>query len=132
MASPPKPVLVVDDDWDILEAMHDTLAVEGYDTVDVGDGQRALDYLRSHPPPGLVLLDWNMPRMNAQQFMAALARDPLPETPPIVLLTADAKIAEKGAGYAGYLKKPVELDKLFETVRRYCGPGSRERSRYPD
>jgi CheY-like chemotaxis protein len=116
-------VLLVDDDWDIREAMHDTLAVEGYDVDEAVDGQSALDYLETHPPPGVILLDWNMPRMNGPQFMAELAKRPALGVP-VVLLTADARISEKAVGLAGSLKKPVDLDKLLETVGRYCDASS--------
>ncbi len=116
-------MLVVDDDADIREALQHALADEGYETVDADGGQKALAYLRSHPLPPLVLLDWNMAPMNGAQFMAELAKDTALSGVPVVLLTADAgaEAKAKGLPFAGRLRKPLTLDALFEMVARYCG-----------
>jgi two-component system response regulator FlrC len=115
-------VLVVDDDPDIREALRDTLQDEGYQLIEAFDGQKALEYLRSHPAPPLILLDWNMGPMNGPQFMVEAAKDPVLSKIPVVLLTADIRASDKAKtnGFVGYLKKPVDLDALFETLRRFC------------
>jgi CheY-like chemotaxis protein len=117
-----KTVLVVDDDWDIREALHDILAFEGYQTAEAVDGTTALLYLRSHPPPGLILLDWNMAPMNGLQFLAECERDPSLAGIPVVLLTADMRAGEKvrSIGFVGLLKKPVAVEVLIDLVSRYC------------
>jgi CheY-like chemotaxis protein len=116
------PILVVEDDIEICDAMHDALASEGYDAVEIRDGQSALDYLRSNSPPPLILLDWNMAPMNGAEFMAELSKNTSLSAVPVVLLTADvrAQNAMKSGRFSGYLKKPVDLDALFELVARYC------------
>jgi CheY-like chemotaxis protein len=118
-----KLVLVVDDDWDILEVLAETITTEGYQAVTAHDGLAALDYLETHEAPGLVLLDWNMAPMNGTAFMAAIARNPQLASIPVILLTADGRVEVKARdyGFAGYLKKPIEPDKLFATLARYCG-----------
>jgi len=115
-------VLVVDDDPDIREALRDTLEQEGYCVAEATDGSAALSYLRSSPPPPLILLDWNMAPMNAAAFMEEFSREPAYAQIPVVLLTADVKADERAKAIrcAGYLTKPVTLDALFETVARYC------------
>lgn len=118
------PVLVVDDDSDIRDAMRYLLTGDGYEMVEAADGQAALDYLRNHPPPAVVLLDWNMAPMNARQFMAQLGAEASLPRVPVLLLTADAKASEKiqGLGIAGFLRKPVDVDALLAAVGRYCQP----------
>lgn len=115
-------ILLVDDDPDIREALRDTLDDEGYSTIEARDGREALDYLRSHPAPPLILLDWNMAPMNGPQFMAEVAADPDLSKIPVILLTADARAPEKSksARFAGYLMKPVDLNALFAFLARYC------------
>jgi len=117
-----RPILVVEDDADICDAMHETLADEGYDAIEFSDGRAALDYLRSHPAPPLILLDWNMAPMNGAEFMAEVAQDASLSPIPVVLLTADMRAPEKLARhpFAGFLKKPVDLELLFQIVARYC------------
>jgi DNA-binding response OmpR family regulator len=115
---PARKVLVVDDDPDLLEAMHDALTSEGYDSVEASDGEAALGY----PAPGLILLDWNMSPMNGEQFMSELSRDAELATIPVLLLTADARLEDKVRcnTFAGSLRKPIDLEALFALVSRYC------------
>jgi CheY-like chemotaxis protein len=122
MSSSSGPLLVVDDDIDIREAIRDTLEQEGYTVAEARDGTEALHYLRSNPLPPLILLDWNMSPMNGPQFMAEFSKEPTFGSIPVVLLTADGRAEEKAKtnGYAGYLKKPVSLEDLFKIIGRYC------------
>jgi CheY-like chemotaxis protein len=117
------PVLVVDDDADIREAVRDTLSEEGYETHVAAGAEEALEYLRANPSPPLILLDWNMAPMNGARFMAELGSDAALSSIPVVLLTADARAAAGAAhrGFAGCLTKPVDLDLLFALVGRHCG-----------
>jgi CheY-like chemotaxis protein len=117
------PVLVVDDDADIREAMRDTLSEEGYETHVAAGGHEALEYLRAHPLPPLILLDWNMAPMSGAHFMAELCGDAVLAAIPVVLLTADARAAANATlrGFVGCVTKPVNLDVLFDLVGRHCG-----------
>jgi len=115
-----RPVMVIDDDPEIREAIGDVLGAEGYETVQCADGGAALQYLRTHPAPCLILLDWNMAPMNGALFLAQLHRDPTFDAIPVVLVTADMNIEDKAAGLVGYLRKPVDIDALLATVASYC------------
>ncbi len=122
---PPRkgPVLVVDDDTDMREAVRDTLSEEGYETHVAADGLAALEYLRAHPVPPLILLDWNMAPMNGARFMEELGSDSALASIPVVLLTADTRAAADAArkGFVGCLTKPVDLGVLFALVGQHCG-----------
>ncbi len=119
-----KLVLVVDDDADIREAIQDALEQEGYAVAVAGDGGEALAFMRANPAPALVLLDWNMAPMNAEQFMAEFSQEPRFARVPVVLVTADMRANEKAQhGFAGILRKPMKLEALFEAVSRHCGVG---------
>lgn len=122
------PVLVVDDDADIRDAIKDILEDEGYRTAEAADGLEALSYLRANPPPPLILLDWNMAPMNGPQFMAEFMKQPESSLVPVVLLTADGRAEEKAGSnhFVGHLKKPVRLNDLFALVEKYCLPPSPE------
>ena len=118
-----KPILIVDDDRDVRESLRDTLHYEGYTTAEASDGGEALDYLRTNDV-ALVLLDWNMAPIDAPGFMAGLQDlDDRARKTPVACLTADSRITSRAQldGYVACLKKPINLDKLFDLLRRYCG-----------
>ncbi|MFN2547770.1 MAG: response regulator [Myxococcales bacterium] len=116
------PIVVVDDDADLREAVVDTLADEGFATIPLNDGPSLLSYLRRGPLPRLVLLDWNMAPMNGAQVMAEVAKERAWAPVVFVLLTADARAEDKArmAGIKGFLKKPVSVPELLEVAERYC------------
>lgn len=89
----------------------------------VGDGEQALAFLRdpSHPRPGVILLDLNMPRMNGIEFLTvAKADDALKRIPVVVLTTSRAeadRFATFNLGIAGYMVKPVDYQQFSNTVQ---------------
>lgn len=116
-------ILVVDDDAGILEAIEGVLDLEGY-TVEVAhDGVEALQKVNANHP-ALILLDIMMPQMDGFAVAAALEREGLRATIPLIVLTADGNAAAKAArvGAAGYVTKPFGLDALIQEVVRVIGP----------
>ena len=115
------PILVVDDDPDVRDALVDTLQDEGYEVVQSSGGREALDYLGSHAKPALIFLDWNMAPMNAPQFMSEFCKDPLNGDVPVVLITADVHASQKvtTSRYDAFITKPVNLDTLFAVVEKF-------------
>lgn len=116
-------MLVVDDDADVREALHEVLADEGYHVTCTANGREALTWLRSHPAPSLILLDLVMPEMDGPQFRAQQRRDPSISAIPVVLLSGDVSFSDRARALdaAGTLAKPVRLDDLIATVIRHCG-----------
>lgn len=116
-------VLIVDDDFDLRDTLAEVLQDEGFETATAANGVEALDYLRTHEPPGVILLDWMMPRMNGADFRKHQLEDPALAQIPVVLLTANARIEQMKAqiGVADFLAKPVKLNHLLEVLERYCG-----------
>jgi CheY-like chemotaxis protein len=120
---PHKSVLIVDDDSDIREAIRDLLEFEGYGTAEARDGGAGLAYLRSHPAPGVILLDWNMAPVSGAEFMSEFSRDASLSDIPVVLLTADVRARAKALvlGLSTVLAKPIDADRLIDIAARYCG-----------
>jgi CheY-like chemotaxis protein len=116
-----RPILVVEDDTDIREALMGILAEEGYAVLGAADGRQALDVLRDGARPTLILLDLMMPFMNGWQFRAEQKLDAALSDIPVVVISADANVKQKAESLdaVGYLKKPVELDALLEVVQRF-------------
>ena len=88
-------ILLVEDDFDVREALAETLRDEGYAVECAVDGVQALDYLRAGGRPGLILLDLMMPRMSGSEFRMVQKVDPQLADLPVVLISADGRMEEK-------------------------------------
>ena len=118
-----KHVLIVEDDQFILESLEELLADEGYRVTTAANGQLALDALRTMVVlPNLILLDLMMPVLDGIGFRREQQADPRLAKIPVVLLSADGQIESKkvGLNLEHAVKKPVDIETIFETVRRYC------------
>jgi len=113
------PVLVVDDDEDILYSINMALSDEGYQVLTASDGAEALTVVQQHAPK-VILLDMRMPVMDGWQFARAYHRQPGPHAP-IVVVTAARDPAERAAEIEAedVLPKPFRIDDLLRMVSRY-------------
>ncbi|MFO0676940.1 MAG: response regulator [Polyangiaceae bacterium] len=116
-------ILVVDDSPTIRKVVASILERRGYETRTAGDGQRALDVLKSEAPEDaidLVLLDFVMPRMNGFQFCRVLRHDAELAGTPVVLMSAKSdKIRERFVQQTGAIDaitKPFDAEALVALV----------------
>jgi len=114
-------ILVVEDDFDIREALTQILEEEGYAVRGAANGKEALEVTASGPTPSLILLDLMMPVMNGWQFRAEQMQNPRLASVPVLVISADPHVQPKAAtlGVAGLLKKPVSLDDLLAAVKTH-------------
>jgi CheY-like chemotaxis protein len=114
-----RPLLVVDDDTDLREALEEVLRDAGYTVLGASNGREALEMLaRTQPLPGLVLLDMMMPVLDGLGFAQELHGVPDWRDIPVVIFSAsagNARVAEQ-VGARAYLRKPVEVEVLLDTV----------------
>jgi two-component system response regulator FlrC len=114
------PVLVVEDDADLREAIVDTLQLAGYDTLEAGDGVAALAVLLK-TPVGLVISDAQMAPMDGYALFDEVKR--LYPGLPFILMTAYGVIERAidllRAGASHYLLKPFEPHDLIAEVEKY-------------
>ena len=100
-------ILVVDDDKEIVELISIYLHNEGYEAVKAYDGKEAMEYVRSTPDIGLLILDIMMPELDGMQVVKALRKE---SQIPIIMLTAKTtdmdKIKGLVAGADDYITKP--------------------------
>ncbi len=112
-------ILVVDDDADIRDAIHDVLSDQGWDVISASDGLEAREQLHAGLRPCAILLDLMMPRMSGDEFLAWLRTEPATfADTPVVVLSAMGSTDLPGA--QGSLRKPVQLRRLVETIQRFC------------
>jgi two-component system chemotaxis response regulator CheY len=121
-------VLVVDDDQDIREIIRFILEDAGYEVLEAGDGESALQTLRDSPMRLVVLLDLLMPHPNGLDILTEIVADPsLKARHAYILLTADnASLREKAAPLltqlaAPVIGKPFDVDKMLEIVASASG-----------
>jgi CheY-like chemotaxis protein len=114
------PVLLVEDDLDIAEAILDVLMDEGYEVAHATNGREALELLHSQPRPSVILLDLMMPEMDGPEFRAEQLRDPKLSSIPVVVLSADRLIAQKAheLGVWGYVTKPLQPEQLVSILEQ--------------
>jgi two-component system response regulator (stage 0 sporulation protein F) len=115
-------ILVVDDDASHRTLICDLLQEMGYRTSEAGNGREALDLLADELPSA-VLLDLRMPVMSGWGLLEALKKLPRAQSLPIIIISAYGYEWEAElVGAAGYVSKPVDLDKVRETVHQILGP----------
>lgn len=104
--------LVADDDPVCRQAMADWVSSWGFQTLLAGDGAEAMRILRAPDPPPLVILDWNMPRMDGFEVCRAVRQLPVGDSTYILLVTGargrDEIMKVIVAGADDYLPKPIE------------------------
>ncbi len=90
------------------------------------DGEQGLELLASnYQDICLVLLDWQMPKMNGIELMAGMMKVPALASIPIIMVTASGsednkKLAkEVNPSLAGYIVKPYKSDELLQAVKPY-------------
>jgi CheY-like chemotaxis protein len=113
-----RPILVVDDDPEILAMLRDFLESEGLAVHTAANGAEALDAL-DEVMPALILLDMRMPVLDGWAFAERFHERAL--TYPIVVMTA-AESARRWAeeiGATGYIAKPFDVNELLETIERH-------------
>jgi CheY-like chemotaxis protein len=116
-------ILLIEDDRDICEVVVEVLSDEGFDTVAAANGAEGLKRLRSAAArPFLSVLDLMLPVMDAWQFRSAQANDPAISDIPVMIFSANPKIAQHAdaLGAAAMLRKPPNLDELVRLVGRFA------------
>jgi DNA-binding NtrC family response regulator len=113
------PILVADDDPDILDMISDRLENMRFEVVRARDGGEALDVLRKDPPP-LTLLDLQMPRVSGMEVLQAIRREGL-RTSVIVITawgTTERAVEAMRAGAYDFLPKPIDPGHLEVVVNK--------------
>ena len=112
-----KPILVVDDEPEILRAVRSGLRAQGYRVETAPNGEEALR-MASTEAPSLVVLDVMMPGMNGIEVCKRFREW---SNVPIIVLSAlgqeRQKVLALDAGADDYLTKPFGMDELTARVR---------------
>jgi CheY-like chemotaxis protein len=114
------PILIVDDEFGIVEAIRDFLQDEGYPTAIALNGRQALEFMMAQRP-SMVVLDYMMPVMNGGELLETMKRTPELSTIPVVLMSASPPRMWQGLPATAFLLKPFGLAELIGAVRHAVG-----------
>jgi len=118
--NPSARILVVDDDAGARRLTRATLAKAGFQVIEAGNGQAALESM-SAELPDLVLMDVSMPLMDGFDACAALRRLPGGNTVPVAMMTGldDTQSIERAfeVGATDFITKPINWAVLQHRVR---------------
>jgi CheY-like chemotaxis protein len=114
-----KTILIIEDNYDILENTGELLEMHGYNVLTAAEGLTGITLAKKNKPDAIIC-DIMMPKMNGYQVFEALTQDSETEHIPFIFLTASAEKKEVEIGIKmgakGYIRKPFEPDDLFETI----------------
>ena len=102
------------------------LCTSAVDLTILTDGEQALDYLfkrspfEDAPPPELILLDLNLPKVDGRDVLIRIKGDVLLRRVPVFILSTSGAKRDIEAAYDHhancYLQKPIDLEEFIRTV----------------
>lgn len=115
-------VLLVEDNPDLLASISLELEMNGFEVDQAGDGQQALDFLRSTIKlPDIIVSDIAMPNVNGYELLTTCQRNEQWSGIPFIFLTALGErkdiLVGKKLGADDYLVKPFRPDELIVAVK---------------
>jgi two-component system, chemotaxis family, chemotaxis protein CheY len=120
-----KTVMIVDDSASLRQVVRMALSGAGYQVMEAGDGQDALDKLNGNKVH-LVISDVNMPRMDGITFVKTLKQRPEYRFLPVIMLTTEAGATRKdegrAAGAKAWMVKPFQPAQMLAAVSKLLGP----------
>ncbi len=115
-------ILIVDDDAGQRSLLDSFLKGQGFDTITVDSGERALEVLRSGGI-SMMVSDVRMPGLSGLETLRRARAEQV--TLPVLLVTAYTDVRDAvGAmrdGAVNYLAKPIDLDELLASVQQATG-----------
>jgi CheY-like chemotaxis protein len=114
-----KTILIVDDEFGILEVLESILSDAGFSVQSAINGQEALSRMQK-TVPDLVILDFMMPLLDGAGVIKAMRADKRLRSVPVLLASAlpEKTIAEHCNGYNVFLRKPYKTERLMEEISR--------------
>jgi len=115
-----KRILLVDDDYEIVESLKVALEAKGYTLFVARDGNQGLA-MAEREDPDLMILDMMMPKRSGFLVLEKLRRS-RPDPLRVIMITANEGSRHKAyaemLGVDDYIRKPFPMDRLIESVKR--------------
>ena len=118
-------ILVVDDSADNVAMISLFLQQQGYRVVTAGNGEDAIA-IATQMMPNLILMDINLPALDGLGATRRIRENDALRDIPVVAITAFGTEGFQRAAYdvgvAGYLTKPLDLDRMHQLIARLLSP----------
>ncbi len=121
-------ILVVDDEARMRKLVKDFLSIKGYQVLEAGDGEEAVDLFFQQKDIALILLDVMMPKMDGWEVVKTIRKY---SQVPIIMLTARGEESDELQGFNlgvdEYISKPFSpkiLVARVEAILRRSNGGS--------
>ena len=123
-------ILVVDDEARMRKLVKDFLSIKGYQVLEAGDGEEAVDLFFQQKDIALILLDVMMPKMDGWEVVKTIRKY---SQVPIIMLTARGEESDELQGFNlgvdEYISKPFSpkiLVARVEAILRRSNGGSQD------
>jgi two-component system chemotaxis response regulator CheY len=114
-----KKIMTVDDSSTFRKVLGLSLRGAGYEVIEAGDGEEALEKLDTSPVD-MVITDLTMPGMNGIELVREIRSRSDCQSLPVVMLSTvgEEKTLEEGreAGATGWMVKPFEPEELLSVI----------------
>jgi CheY-like chemotaxis protein len=122
-----KTILLVDDEYALVESLTELLQDEGYRVVSAANGEDGLEKLRKEKAD-LVVSDIMMPIGGGSEFVRRLRALPEFRLTPVVITSAASKESLDGSTLqvSAFLIKPFYFEKLLAIIVRLIGSGGQD------
>jgi len=123
-----KMILIVDDSSSLRTVVNMALTGAGYEVIEAGNGQDALDKLGKlgGKKVHLIVSDVNMPIMGGIEFVTKVKQNPVFKFTPVVMLTTEGQDAAKeqgrAAGAKAWIMKPFNPSQMLNAVSKLILP----------
>ncbi len=120
-----KTILVVDDEYALVESLIELLQSEGYRVVSAANGRDGLARLQKEKPH-LVVVDLMMPIADGKELVRGMRALEDHRSVPVIMMSAAAKevalpFQDRALDVARYLRKPFRFERLLEAIEQLVG-----------
>ena len=121
-----KKILIVDDEPDQVFTVQKSIEASSdeFEVFSATSGEQSIEFLQTHEPPDLILLDIMMPQMDGIEVIKKIRENPVWSHIPVVFLTARTdKLSIEDSMDLGddYLEKPFDIDDLMKRIQKAVG-----------
>ncbi len=114
------PVLVIEDDKIIREAIKRSLKIFGFYSYTAKDGETGIK-LALEKKPTFILLDWMLPETDGMEILSELKHNKKTENIPVFMLTGKGMIGDVDqafeVGADDYITKPLDIMTIGRIVK---------------